>query len=94
MNEWISIIKPWELNIRDNILSELTKVWIWWEKIVAKLNELMDARTLNNRWNEMADNKAQLEALKLILKIYWMKIDPNINVNLFNIPNPNERLKF
>ncbi len=94
MSEWIVLHKPQELNIRDTIIEELSNIDVWWKELATKLKSLLSAKTLNAKWDEMDDNKAQLEALKLILKMHWLKMWWDININLFNIPNPNERLKY
>lgn len=84
--------QPHEL--QNEVLNNLYLEWIWWERIAKKLNSLMDAVTINNNWDVMPDNKAQLEALKLILKLNGAKIDSGMNINFFNIPNPNDPLKY
>jgi len=81
-------------HIWSEVLSELKKLEVWSPKIAKKLAQLLDAQTLNNSWDTMDDNKVQLEALKLLLKMHWVKVDQWLNINLFNIPNPNDKLKY
>jgi hypothetical protein len=59
-----------------------------------ELNQLLDAHTINNNWDIMPDNRSQLDAIKLILKLNWAKIDQWTNINFFNIPNPNDNLRY
>jgi hypothetical protein len=81
-------------HIWKEVLLALKEKWIWSGKIADKIEELMDAMTINNNWDIISDNKIQLETLKLFLKLYWVKVDQWLNINLFNIPNPNEKLKY
>ena len=48
----------------------------------------MKAKTLNAKWDEMDDNKARLDAVKLVLQLNWVKTGNTINVNLFNVNKP------
>ena len=95
----------WELvNIKEQalqapqiwfeVLSELKKLGVDSPKLAKKIWQLLDAKTLNNSWDKMEDNKTQLETLKLILKMNWVKVDQWLNINLFNMPKPNEDLKY
>ena len=96
----ISILKNWlqapgnSNELLGDVLNELSWLDIWSKKIATKLKELLDAKTFNNTWIEMNDNKTQLEAMKLLLKLHWVKVDQNVNINLFNIPSKNERLEY
>jgi hypothetical protein len=88
-------INSWnEQSLVDSVLSELSILNIWSWKIASKLQDLLDSKTLNAKWDEMNDNRTQLEALKLLLKLHWVKVDQWININLFNIPKPDEKLRY
>ena len=96
----ISILKNWlqapgnSNELLGDVLNELSWLDIWSKKIATKFKELLDAKTFNNTWIEMNDNKTQLEALKLLLKMHWVKVDQSVNINLFNIPSKNDRLEY
>lgn len=96
----ISILKNWlqapgnSNELLGDVLNELSWLDVWSKKMATKLKELLDAKTFNNTWIEMNDNKTQLEALKLLLKMHWVKVDQSVNINLFNIPSKNDRLEY
>jgi hypothetical protein len=93
----LSLNNPNEIikqNIWKDILASLEKLWVWHDKLAAKLWSLLDAKTINNNWDVMADNKAQLDTLKLVLKMHWLDLSSNkLQINLFNnIPQKNDKL--
>lgn len=96
----ISILKNWlqapgnSNEVLGDVLNQLSWLNVWSNKMATKLKELLDAKTFNNTWIEMNDNKTQLEALKLLLKMHWVKVDQTVNINLFNIPSKNDRLEY
>ena len=67
---------------------------LWTDRILKKIDSLLDATTTDKRWVIIPDNNAQIEALKLLLKLQWMNVWPTINFNLLHIPNPNEKLRY
>lgn len=71
-------------NIVKDILWKLEVIWVNDDKIAETINKLLDAKTLNWKWDEMSDNKVILDTLKLVLKLHWAKINDNqINVAIF-----------
>ena len=96
----ISILKNWlqtsgnSNELLGDVLNQLSWLDVWSKKMATKLKELLDAKTFNNTWIEMNDNKTQLEALKLLLKMHWVKVDQSVNINLFNLPSKNDRLEY
>lgn len=76
------------------VLSKLNLVWVNEDKIANKLSELLDAQTLNAKWDVMPDNKAQLEALKLVLNMNGIKTQKSLNINIFNMPSKDQDLRY
>ena len=97
MSKEIKIIKNQALQAPQfwtEVLLALDNLNVWSTVAAKKLKELLDATTISNSWEIMTDNKVQLEALKLLLKINWIKTDQWLNINLFNMPKPDENLKY
>jgi hypothetical protein len=45
-------------------------------------------------WNEIPDNQSQLKALELLLKVQWMDVGWwRVNL-IFNMPPPNEPMRY
>jgi hypothetical protein len=81
--------------LANKLLLELEVKWVNTNRIAEKLNEWLDAKTLNAKWDEMEDNKAQQKAFEYIMKLNWVELWSKwININLFNIPWPNEKMKY
>ncbi len=90
----IQVIKWWLMNKQDNFLSwileelekEETKVGA--TEIASTIKNLLSATTLNWKWDVMDDNKARIDAVKLVLQLNGVKTSSWINVNLFNVSKP------
>lgn len=101
MND-ISIIKNGIQNsnssseLLDTLFQDLWALNIGSKKIASKFKDLLDAKTLNSKWDIMDDNKVQLDTIKLLLKLQWVKLNDWININLFNInkPSRNDPLEY
>ncbi len=97
ITNWELIVSDKELNnsitnidkphTSSEVLSNLVELWVDNKALAEKLWQLINAKTLNNKWDVMDDNKTQLETLKLIMKMNWVKIDNSPNFNFFNITN-------
>lgn len=92
MND-ISILKNWlpssnSSEMLDELFGELWTLNIGSKKIASKFKDLLDAKTLNSKWDIMDDNKVQLDTIKLLLKLQWVKLNDWISINLFNINKP------
>lgn len=95
---WIVIQTPRQVTSSNQFWEELLDLldmnWLWSTTIVDKLKDLLEAKTSDNKWNEITDNKVQLDALKLLLKLKWIKLNSSININLFSIPWKDEELRY
>jgi len=94
MSEISTIYKTWTLiNQQDQFLSSIMNELEEWEnkvgakEIASTIKWLMKAKTLNAKWDEMDDNKARLDAVKLVLQLNWIKTNQT-NINIFNIQKP------
>lgn len=77
------------------ILTYLEDIWVDNKMIALKLKEWLNAKTLNAKWDVMEDSRAQQKAFEYIMKMKWIKMDWWwTNFNFFNIPNPNEPIKY
>lgn len=77
------------------VLKKLELSWVDSDRIAKTLDKLLDAKTLNWRWDEMADNKVILDTLKLVFKLHWVKItDNNINIAILQAPPKDSKLQF
>jgi len=86
---------PLSINIGEDLKDMLAKKWIWAEAMVDKISNLLEAKTLNNKWDEMNDNKAQQAALELAMKIYWIKwLWKWTNIAIFNNIPKDEKLQY
>lgn len=79
----------------NEVLLELQKQDIWPEKLISKLWELLDAKTLTESWLVKPDNQAQLSAWKSAMQLYGMKTQPSHVINIFNnIPSKDDKLTY
>lgn len=90
----IQVIKNWLMNQSDQFINDIMhELQEWEDKVDAKciastIKWQLKAKTINNAWFEMNDNKAIDSALKLVLQLNWIKTWNTVNVNLFNIQKP------
>lgn len=79
---------------QDEFISSLmTELQEWDSKVEAKdlastIKSLLSAKTMNNAWIEMDDNRSRLDTVKLVLQLNGVKTWNTLNVNLFNIQKP------
>jgi len=82
-------------NVVRSIIWKLEELWVNDEKLAATIEKLLDAKTLNNKWDEMQDNKTILETLKLVLKMHGAKLtDTQINIAIFQSPAKDSKLEY
>lgn len=88
------IVSQW---IEQNaLLSEMRNAGITENKLARTIGRLLDAKTMSNSWEVIEDNAAQIQAVKLALKISgmkWMSEGPQIAI-FNNIPSANEPLRY
>lgn len=91
---WVKTLSPSSSNFKEELMVAMQQEEnLWVKRILTKIDTLLDATTVDKFWNIIQDNAAQLKALELLLKLQWMDVwNKWININLFNIPNPNEKL--
>lgn len=81
----------------NTILSELHNQWFDEKLVSKKIMELMNATTLNAKWDVMNDNAVQLQALKLVMSMLGIKTTsntPQVNINLFWKQADNKTLEY
>ena len=100
MNE-IQVLKNWiqkspSQELAEDIVSELADLDVGAKTIASTIKDLLSAKTKNNAWFEMSDNKVILDTVKLVLNMNWVKTGWWIQVNLFNVSKPwkDEPLQF
>ena len=100
MNE-IKVLKNWiqkspSQELAEDIVSELADLDVGAKTIASTIKDLLSAKTKNNAWFEMSDNKVILDTVKLVLNMNWVKTGWWIQVNLFNVSKPwkDEPLQF
>jgi len=75
-------------------MSEIMEQLQEWEnkvgatEIASTIQSLLKAKTVNNAWIEMTDNKVILDTVKLVLQLNWVKVWSSVNINLFNVSKP------
>lgn len=93
-NHYAPIVSQW---IEQNaLLTEMRSAGITENKLARTIGRLLDAKTMSNSWEIIEDNAAQIQAVKLALKISgmkWMSEWPQIAI-FNNIPSPNEPLRY
>lgn len=90
------VLEPKKSDIMGTIKGALSEQWINSNLIAEKLYKMLDAKWVTNSWIEFTDNKAILEAIKLILKLNGAQwIGDGTNIAIFNnVPLKNEKLQF
>lgn len=83
-------------DIMGTIKGALSEKWINSDLIAEKLYKMLDAKWVTNSWIVFDDNKAILDALKLILKLSGAQnLWDGPNIAIFNnVPWKNEKLKY
>ena len=83
-------------DIMGTIKGALSEKWINSDLIAEKLYKMLDAKWVTNSWIQFDDNKAILDALKLILKLSGAQgLGDGPNIAIFNnVPGKNEKLQF
>ena len=78
------------------IVDELAELDVGAKTIASTIKSLLSAKTKNNAWFEMDDNKVILDTVKLVLNMNWVKTGWWININLFNanVPSKDEKLQY
>lgn len=75
-------------------LLSLNPEQLWPIRIIKKIDELLEATMVDKFWNEIPDNQSQLKALELLLKVQWMDVGWwRVNL-IFNMPAPNEPMRY
>ena len=97
----IQVLKNWiqkspSQELAEDIVSELADLDVGAKTIASTIKDLLSAKTKNNAWFEMSDNKVILDTVKLVLNMNWVKTGWWIQVNLFNVSKPwkDEPLQF
>lgn len=97
----IQVLKQWiqkspSQELAEDIVSELADLDVGAKTIASTIKDLLSAKTKNNAWFEMSDNKVILDTVKLVLNMNWVKTGWWIQVNLFNVSKPwkDEPLQF
>jgi len=89
------LIVPESKDILQEMKQALANINIDWTKLAEKIWDLLDAKTLNNKWDEMCDNKVQLDTLKLVLQLNWVKwIWNQTQIAIFNKIWKDEKLEY
>lgn len=97
MSQDLRIMESQELNkehFQERVLVELKDNWINESRLAKKLDQLLDAKTLNAKWDIMEDNKAQLRAFELAMNLYWIKTQKSLNINILNMVPKDQELKY
>lgn len=89
-----SLAKSEPHQITDEILDELNEIWVDSKMMAGKIKDWLRAKTLNAKWDVMEDHRAQQKAFEYIMKMKWVKMDWGMNINIFNFPSPDDKLKF
>ena len=89
----IQVLKQWiqkssSQELAEDIVSELADLDVGAKTIASTIKDLLSAKTKNNAWFEMSDNKVILDTVKLVLNMNWVKTGWWIQVNLFNVSKP------
>jgi len=94
LNKWIQ--KSASQELAEDIVWELANLDVGAKTIASTIKDLLSAKTKNNAWFEMNDNKVILDTVKLVLNMNWVKTGWWIQVNLFNVSKPwkDEPLQF
>jgi len=95
----INKVIPVPVGVSEDIAGDmrisLANLGIWSDKLADKISELLDAKTLNNKWDEMNDNRAQQAALELVLKLNWVKwLWKWTQIAIFNNISKDEKLQY
>jgi len=97
----IQVLKQWiqksaSQELAEDIVWELENLDVGATMIASTIKDLLSAKTKNNAWFEMSDNKVILDTVKLVLNMNWVKTGWWIQVNLFNVSKPwkDEPLQF
>ncbi len=81
-------------NFKQELASAILKEKnLWVQRILLKIDKLLDAKTTDKQWNIIDDNESQIKALKLLLQLQWLDLWPKV-INLFHLPSPNERIRY
>ena len=81
---------------QEVLLTEMREAWITEWRLAKTIWRLLDAKTMSHTWEIIEDNAAQIQAVKLALKVSgmkWMSDGPQIAI-FNNIPSPNEPLRY
>lgn len=75
---------------------KLKEKWVNEDFIVDKIIDLVDTTITTNSWETYKDWKTNLEAVKLILQVLWMKwLGNTTNIAFFSwSPSPNGKLEY
>lgn len=79
-----SIWKSASQELAEWIVEELQNLNVGATEIASTIKGLLSAKTKNNAWFEMNDNKVILDTVKLVLNMNWVKTWWWININIFN----------
>lgn len=78
------------------LLSEMREAGITEWRLARTIWRLLDAKTMSSTGEIIEDNAAQIQAVKLALKVGWMKwMSDGPQIAIFNnIPSANEPLRY
>ena len=79
-----SIWKSKSQELAEWIVEELENLNVGATEIASTIKGLLQAKTMNNAWHEVTDNKVILDTVKLVLNMNWVKTWWWININIFN----------